>query len=125
MLVALVHQDDPGDASTPREPAGGSRPDDRAAPAVTHQHQAPVRDRIDHRPQILREPGQIPRMVRVGAKAFAHVRASDATSGLRRKPKRKIRIRTSNVGKRVTKVTAVDKTGNRRSARCVTRVVAS
>ncbi len=66
-----------------------------------------------------------PRKVRVGAKAFAHVRASDATTGLRRKPKRKIRIRTSNVGKRVTKVTAVDKTGNRRSARCVTRVVAS
>ncbi len=65
-----------------------------------------------------------PKKARLGSKAFARIKASDAGTGLRKKPKRRVRIRTGRLGSTTIRRTVSDKLGNKRSGRCVVHVIA-
>jgi hypothetical protein len=64
-----------------------------------------------------------PRKVKRGRKKFARIRASDATSGLAKKPPKRKRIRTGKRGRTKVKASARDRAGNRARASCRVRVV--
>lgn len=65
-----------------------------------------------------------PKKVKLGSRAFARIKASDAGTGLRKKPKSKVRIRTSKLGMTTIRRTVSDRVGNKSRGRCMVRVIA-
>lgn len=64
-----------------------------------------------------------PKKVKLGSRAFARIKASDAGTGLRKKPKSKVRIRTGKLGRTTIRQTVSDRVGNKSRGRCVVRVI--
>lgn len=64
-----------------------------------------------------------PKRVEQGEKAFVKVKAKDKGVGLKKKPKKKIRIDTRRPGKKTTAVVVSDKLGNKTKKTCNVKVV--
>ncbi len=63
-----------------------------------------------------------PKKVKFRKTATARLKIRDNQSGVRGKSKRRVRIDTNRAGRKVVKVRVSDRVGNKRSAKCVTRV---
>ena len=64
-----------------------------------------------------------PKKVKRGSKAFVKVKAKDKGVGLKKKPKKKLRIDTRRAGKETIAVVAKDKLGNKTKKTCKVTVV--
>jgi hypothetical protein len=65
-----------------------------------------------------------PKKVKKGSRAFVKVKASDKGVGLKKKPKKKLKIDTRRAGKKKIAVKVVDKLGNKTKKTCKVKVVA-